>query len=460
MREAKAIRKLIAEQNTPKAWIRVNAALNDDPDNPELLYLAGSIMRDQGHVGLALPLLGKALSFDGKQPNLWMHYGATLHDLNQWDDAIKAFQVVAQMLPTDPMPPANISASYSQKGKWHDTIKWADKALSLDPENYIAHIARSLACLALGRWAEGWKSQDYLYGHHLVVRVYNDPANEEQTWDGSPGKTVVVQCDQGLGDILMFGQCLPQMVADCKEVILECAERLVPLMKRNFPACTVYGTLKHAGQDWSVGKQIDAHIHISALPKFYRNSDLSFPRKPYITADQTKVDKWRAWLADKPKPWIGVSWQGGIQQTQKHLRSIALADLAPVLEQPGTHIDLSYRDNSAEVAAWNARGGAQVISPPIDQTDYEDTVALLVALDDVVTVTTTVVHACGALGRSARVLVNAVPMWRYAYRTGDNSMIWYPPDSVHLYRMTHGEQWGASIKRLANDMKPRILVAA
>jgi hypothetical protein len=101
-----------------------------------------------------------------------------------------------------------------------------------------------------------------------------------------------------------------------------------------------------------------------------------------------------------------------------------------------------------------------VISPPIDQTDYEDTVALLVALDDVVTVTTTVVHACGALGRSVRVLVNAVPMWRYAYRTGDNSMIWYPPDSVHLYRMTHGEQWGASIKRLANDMKPRILVAA
>jgi hypothetical protein len=26
--------------------------------------------------------------------------------------------------------------------------------------------------------------------------------------------------------------------------------------------------------------------------------------------------------------------------------------------------------------------------------------------------------------------------------------------------MTHGEQWGASIKRLAADMKPRILVAA
>lgn len=459
MSEAKAIRALIASENYPKAWFRVNAALNDNPDSPELLYLAGSILRTQGHIGLALPLFGKALSFDGKQPNLWMHYGATLHDLNEWDDAIKAFQVVCQMLPSDPMPPANIAASYSQKGKWADTIKWADKALSLDEHNYIAHIAKSIACLALGRWSDGWKSQDYLYGNHLVVRVYNDPANEEPTWDGSPGKTVVVQCDQGLGDILMFGQCLPQMVNDCKEVILECAERLVPLMKRNFPGCTVYGTLKQSGQDWSHGKQIDAHIHISALPKFYRNTDLSFPRNAYITPDPEKVEKWKAWLADKPKPWIGVSWKGGIQQTQKHLRSLTLDQLEPVLSLDGSFIDLSYRDNSAEVASWNARGGNQVITPPIDHDDYEDTLALLAALDEVVTVTTTVVHACGAMGRTCRVLVNSVPMWRYAYRTGDNSLIWYPADSVRLYRKTPGEDWASPIKRLANDIKPRILVA-
>lgn len=460
MSAAKAIHKLVHAENWPRAWFAVNAALNEEPDNPELLYLAGCVLRAQGHIGMSLPLFGKALSFADKQPNLWMHYGATLHDLNEWDDAIKAFQVVCRMLPDDPMPPANIAASYSQKGKWHDTITWADKALSLDPENYIAHIARSLACLALGRWAEGWKSQDYLYGNHLVIRVYNDPEHEEPTWDGSPGKTVVVQCDQGLGDIIMFGQCLPQMVADCKEVILECAERLVPLMKRNFPQCTVYGTLKNSGQDWSHGKQIDAHIHISALPKFYRNTDLSFPRKPYLTADPEKVAKWKDWLADKPKPWIGVSWKGGIPQTQKHLRSLKLEEMAPILKLDGSFIDLSYTDNSAEVNAWNARGESQVITPPINQSDYEDTVALLMALDEVVTVTTTVVHACGALGRSCQVMVPSEPMWRYAYRTGDNSMIWYPRDSVRLHRKTPGEQWGSVIKRVAKEIGPRILVAA
>jgi hypothetical protein len=449
---AKFIHALVKAENWPRAFHEVALALNEEPENPELLYLAGCVLRSQGHIGLSLPFFAKALSKDQKQPNLWMHYGATLHDLNEWDDAIKAFSVVAQMLPTDPMPPANIAASFTQKGKWTDAINAADKALEFDPECYIAHVARSFACLAKGRWAEGWKSADYLYGKHLTVRVYNAPENEEPTWDGSKGKTVVVQADQGLGDILMYGQCLPQMMADCKEVILECAPRLVALMKRNFPGLTVYGTLKEQGQDWSLRHQIDAHVHISHLPKWYRATDKAFPRKPYLTADQARVDKWLGWLEKLPKPWIGVSWKGGIQQTQNHLRSVELADFSPVLSKPGSFIDLSYRDNGQEIARWNIQGASQVIVPPVDAEDFEDTLALLAALDEVVTVTTTVVHACGAMGRTCRVLVPEVPMWRYAYRLDDGGMVWYPKGTVQMYRKVPGEGWDSTIKRLAKDL--------
>ena len=328
MSVAKQIHALVKAENWPQAWVGVNHALNEDPESPELLYLAGAVMRGLGHIGISLPLFAKALSKDQKQPNLWMHYGATLHDLNEWDDAIKAFSVVAEMLPTDPMPPANIAASFTQQGKWRDAINMADRALALDPECYIAHISKSFACLALGRWQDGWKHAEYLYGRHLQVRVYNSPENEEPEWDGSKGKTVVVQADQGLGDILMYGQCLTEMAKDCKEVILECAPRLVSLMKRNFPGITVYGTLKEQGQTWSLNHQIDAHVHISLLPRWYRKTDKDFPRKAYITPDETKVQKWKEWLSapnnNLPKPWIGISWHGGIQQTQKHLRSVNL----------------------------------------------------------------------------------------------------------------------------------------
>lgn len=453
---AKHIHALVKAEQWPRAWHLTSEALNEEPDSPELLYLAGCIMRAQQSIGMSLAFFSKALSRDQKQPNLWMHYGATLHDLHEWDDALAAFAKVTQMLPTDPMPHANAAASYSQMGRWRECIDTADKALALDPECYIAHISKSFACFALGRWAEGWKHGAYLYGKHLAVRVYNAPENEEPEWDGTHGKTVVVQCDQGIGDILMFAQCLPQMAKDCKEVILECAERLVPLMKRNFPELTIYGTLKQAGQSWSLDHQIDAHVHISAIGRWYRTKSADFPRVAYIKPDESRVEKWREWLQQFPKPWIGVSWKGGIHRTLAHLRSIDLEQFAPILEQRGTFIDLSYTDSSAEVARWNINLGSQIIIPPIDQSDYDDTAALLFALDEVATVTTAVVHACGAMGRTARVLVPESPMWRYAHRCEDG-MIWYPPASVTMYRRKPGEQWSSPIKRLANDIKPRII---
>lgn len=455
---ARLCRKLIADGDSVKAWHATNALLNEFPDSPEALYLMGTILREQGHMGLALPILGKALSAEQRQPNLWMNYGATLHDLNRWDEAIRAFSVVCGLLPNDPMPPANIAASHVQKGQWHDALTWADKASKLDEDNYIAHIAAGIANLGLGRWKDAWKHAQYLYGNHLVVRVYSDPEHEEPLWDGTKGQTVVVQCDQGLGDIIMFSQMLPQLEADCKEVIVECAERLAPMFKRNFPHVKVYGTLKHPGQGWSLQHKIDAHIHISFLGRHYRNMDKDFPRVAYLKPDPVLVAKWQSWLGQFPKPWRGVAWKGGIAQTQKHIRSIDLMDYAPILTLPGTNIDLSYHDSAKEIE----RSGFKIERPPVDLKNYDDTIALIAALDDVVTVTTTVAHVCGALGRKAIVLVPDVPTWRYAYKVDEGTgMIWYPKDSVRLYRRKPGElDWTHAINRAVGALSPKQRKAA
>lgn len=439
----------VKREDWVQAWLLTNHVLNEQPDRPEALYLMGAAQRQLGNAGLAKTILAKALSQEQRQPNLWMAYAASLHDLNQWKEAIEAFTVVHNMVPTDPMPIANIGASYVQMGKWHDAMTWADKSLAIEPDNYIAKIARTFACLALGRWKDAWDSAEYLYGHHLNTRIYKG----EPDWDGSKGKTVIVQCDQGLGDQIMFAQCLPELQRDCKEVILECAERMVPFFTRNFPGIHVYGTGKDLAVDWLDNHDIDAHVHISFLGKWYRTKDSEFPRKPYITANERLKHKWTQWLEQFPKPWIGVSWKGGIQATQNHLRSVELNELQPILNQQGSYIDLSYKDNGLEVSRWNIENQNQIHRPPIDKRDYDDTIALVAALDDVVTVTTTVAHVCGALGRSARVLTPAVPQWRYAYKA-INGMIWYPEDSVKLYRQVEGEKgWQSVINRLAKDMK-------
>ena len=446
-------RQLLAREDLPGAWNLVNDVLNEQPERPEALFLSGVILREQRMIGLALCSFRRALAEDQSQIQLWMHYAATLHDLCRYDEAREAFERITKSIPEDPMPWANIAAGYIQQGKARQSIENADKALALDPENHIAHVSRAFACLALGRWSEAWKHKQYLYGGQLNVRVYRGADNEEPEWNGTPGQTVVVQCDQGLGDQIMFAQCLHDLIRVSKKVIIECSHRMVPMMARNFPAADVYGTLKEGTQTWAADYDIDAHIHISFLGKFFRNKDADFPRVPYLKPDAQTVKKWKDWLAQFPGRHTGLSWKGGVPHTQRHLRSLDLQDLAPIMEQGGSFFDLSYANNDREVALWNLQGKAQVIKPPIDERNFDDTIAFLAALDDVVTVTTTAAHVCGAIGRHAYVLVPSVAQWRYAYHYADGTeLVWYPQGSTVLYRQKHGEQWSSAINRAAKDM--------
>lgn len=464
------IQGLIDRDEHTKAWELISDLLNDDPENPQGIYFAGTVMRSQGDIGVALQMFRRALSLRPKIPNIWMHYGACLHDTHQHEQAREAFMVVAKALPTDPMPHANIAASYVQEGKSRESVEAADRALALvapfieaakdvgskalaSRAESIASISKSFACLGLGRWADGWERAQYLYGDTLRIRVYNDPENEEPVWDGSRDKTVVVQADQGLGDMIMFSQCLPQMMADCKQVIVDTNPRLAPLFRRNFPGLVVHDTLyQRENVEWPRQYKIDAHIHISWLGRYYRTKDAEFPRKPYLTSDPERKAVWLKFLEKYPKPWVGLAWKGGIQRTNAKSRTVELEQLRPVLDQGGTFISLAYQDVGLEVARWNIDNATQILCPDLQNDgDFEHTVALIDALDHVITVPTTVVHVAGALGKRAYVLVNDAPAWRYVYRCADGGMIWYPENSVQLYRHTAGEAADAHIVRLAAD---------
>lgn len=435
------------------AWKFANDALNEEPNRIEGLYLAGCCMRETGNLGVALTLFRRALAINPGQINLWMHFAATLHDLNEWDEARDAYQWVLKARPQEAMAMANIAAGYVQQGQPRKALEWADRAIELSPQSHVAHIARGFANLGLGRWRSGWEDAEYLYGHHLMMRVYNDRDNEEPIWDGAPGKTVVVTMDQGIGDHIMFAGCLNEMIRDCKLVIIECERRMEKMWRRNFPAAVVYPTLGETSVDWARNHQIDAHIPVSWLGRYYRNADSDFHRKAYLRPDPEIVAAWKERLADLPRPWVGIAWHGGLARSGKRFRSFDLSDLEPVMRHAGTLIDMSYHDSAKEVAQWNIEHlDNQVLLPHIVTSEFDNTMALAATLDDIVTCTTTLAHVCGAIGRHAYVLVPQAPQWRYQHPAGDG-LWWYPEGSVEMIRQAPGEVgWSHAIARAATKM--------
>jgi ADP-heptose:LPS heptosyltransferase len=118
----------------------------------------------------------------------------------------------------------------------------------------------------------------------------------------------------------------------------------------------------------------------------------------------------------------------------------------PVLtRQNAIFVSLQYGNCSEEIAVMKRDHGIQVHhwQQPID--DYDETAALVSALDLVISVQTAVIHLAGALGKRTWVMVPVTPEWRYL--GAGATMPWY--SAVTLYRQPAPDDWRELMARVA-----------
>ena len=196
---------------------------------------------------------------------------------------------------------------------------------------------------------------------------------------------------------------------------------------------------------------VSAQSAAGSLPRFLRHDWKDFPRHSgYLLAEQSRVTYWRSRLGQLgPGLKVGLAWTGGSMKTRRRLRSVTAADLIPLLKVAGAHfVSLQYRDSSEEISLLRDSHGLTVHHWQEAIDDYDETAALVSALDLVISVQTAVVHLTGALGRPAWVLVPSSPEWRYL-QSGE-TMPWYP--SVRLFRQERADDWQAVIGRVAAEL--------
>ena len=121
-------------------------------------------------------------------------------------------------------------------------------------------------------------------------------------------------------------------------------------------------------------------------------------------------------------------------------RSLSLQQLLPVLRRPGAHfVSLQYTDVKDEVKNLGEQESISVHHWQEAIDDYDETAALVCALDRVLTVCTAIVHLTGSLGRPAIVMVPFGSDWRYG--ASGERMAWYPP--ARLVRQQRIGDWSS-----------------
>jgi tetratricopeptide (TPR) repeat protein len=347
----------------------------------------------------------------------------------------------------------NLGLLFHQQGRFDEALTAYDEALRQQPGLDEARLDRALLWLAQGDFARGWPEYEARKkgSAHFTPRDYAVPE-----WDGAPSRdaTVLVYGEQGLGDEIMFASCLPDVIGRVGRCVIDCSPKLEKLYQRSFPGATVHGG-PQSGADLAWLKKVapvDFQIAIGSLPLHYRKSLESFPaHRGYLLADSGKIAAWRRKLAGVPGTRkVGISWRGGTKQTRQSARSIPLDEWLPILSCEDTaFISLQYTECSAELADLERAHGVRVHHWQEAIVDYDETAALMSALDLVLSVQTAAVHLAGALGRSAWVMVSASPEWRYL-RTGA-TLPWYP--ALRIFRQRKLGYWQDVIEQVVAELR-------
>ena len=388
---------------------------------PSLLpaqYNCGLLLHKMARADESVPCFDRTLALDPGHADAWRNRGYALQDLRRFDAAQASFE----------------------------------RALEVRPDYHEARLSLAFLQLLRGRFREGW--QNYRareFTPESPLRPFPCP-----DWDGGPlaGRTLLVYAEQGLGDEILFASCVPDLVAQARHVVLDCEPRLSKLFARSFPQASVHGGPRGADNSWlSSVPQPDCKIAAGSVPGFLRNEWKDFPvRGAFLTADGDRVTFWKSRLdALGPGLKIGIAWRGGLPQTRTALRSLKLGGLLPVLRQPGARfVSLQHGDTAEEIAALQAEHGITVANWEDAHADYDETAALIMALDQVVTVCTSIVHLAGALGKTALVMTPFVPEWRYL--ADGEGMPWYR--SVRLIRQSRRGDWSDVFAQVCRCLSP------
>jgi Flp pilus assembly protein TadD len=374
------------------------------------------------------------------------------HVTGSFERGAEHIRTALELSPADPDVLCNYSAVLTQEGHTEKAVQVCESLLANHPNMHEARLNRALACLKLGRYADGWPDYE---ARKLARGNYAERNLPFDEWQGQSlhGKKLLIYAEQGLGDQIMFASCVPDVLHLAGSCLIECASALAPMFTRSFPAASV---LSQGADDESLAAlanevKVDYQVAIGSLPAHFRKTRDHFPQPAaYLHADPARCDYWRRRLHDLgPGLKVGISWAGGAPSTRGASRSMQLAQWIPILQIPRCHfVSLQYGNAAADLPAFCQAQQLRVHDWRDARANSEETAALITELDLIVTVQTAAVHLAGALGQPTWVLLQAACEWRYGERGA--TMPWYL--GVRLFRQSRQNEWQPVVEQIAHDL--------
>ncbi len=419
-------------------------ALYWSPEQPVAMHYLGVIHYQRGQLATALPLLKHAAAKTPHEPEFHNNLGLALAAADREEEAIAAYRRTLALKPGHAVAWNNLGLVLQACNRLPDAIAAFREALKLQPQFGQAHWNLALALLCHGDFKEGWHEYEWRLALRELGQRGVPPAGPR--WDGrvTPGTTLLLTCEQGLGDALQFARFAQPLAALGMRVLIQAPAVLRELLG-SVPG--VAGTLTAD----EATPHYDAHLPMLSVAGALDIEGHSVPNEtPYLAADQRRRDAMRDALARTAGTLkAGLCWAGSALHANDRRRSLPFAALQPLLSVPDVAwISLQKDVTVGEVTVGEVTLGSSWHEWPA-RNGFDDLAALIAELDLVITVDTSVAHLAGALGRPVWILLPYAPDWRWQLGRSDSN--WYP--TAQLFRQSRAGDWSGVVTTLREALQ-------
>jgi len=421
---------------------------------------AASLLR-LGRTEDALTAAARACGIDSNNADAQFHRGQAFGALELWREAAEAFDIAVARAPNNLTIRAARAPALANIGRFDEALADIDAALTRSPDRpeYLARRAYILS--AANRYDEALAAYD-----RVLAQTPNDAAalyakcdlllgagdferglplyelrrnprittpSPAPLWRGEPldGKTILVQGEQGFGDLFQFSRFIPELAARGAKVILHERPQTHGVMQ-SLSGVTQFAAAKEPPP------AADFHVPLASLMHALGVRLDTIPASiPYLSADPARAAHWRETLGPTQRRRIGIVWSGVTRHAMQHWRSLDDRALAQLLATDAEFVSLQMEESST-AAAYNVRQLGAAIA------DFAELAALIETLDVVVSIDTGVAHLAGALGKPVYLMLPFRPDWRWLRDRDDTP--WYP--NMRLFRQPRFGDWQSVISNV------------
>jgi len=392
------------------------------------------VMCDMKRFADAVTILRHSLAEMPDDPVLLTALGRVYLLTGDFKRALLFFHDVLKIAPDHVEALNNIGVAFNLMGEAPSARLSFERALARDPSNVDTHYNYAQLLLLQGAYDDAWAHFEWRLQRQDYRCKFSVPM-----WRGEPldGQTILVWCEQGLGDAIHFARYVLLVSELGGRVVVECQRPLRRLIEGVEGVSAVYDTGKTPS--------FDLHIPIMSLPKIFGTTVETIPADiPYVPVPKpSPIDAGGARLK------VGLVWAGNPENARDQARSRRLSEFAPLAALD----DVAYFSLQVGAGADDTPPpGLSIVNLMPEVKDFRDTAADMAGLDLIISVDSSSAHLAGAIGVPVWVLLDTVADWRWL--TGRDDTPWYP--TMRLFRRkTDWASLLADVAQALTHVQPR-----